>query len=86
MISECEWVDEKKNVYVKSGYEGENFISINSKTLMRRIYKIEPGFVKVRLDYHLGTLRKILSDVCWYRLQRYVSFTKTAQPRTGMIT
>lgn len=86
----CDWDDETKkgNGYYQFGYDGEDFIAIDSATETWTAAKQQAFLSKVKLDPNKALtthLQNYFSQECPQWIEKYLSFGKSSLMRTGKI-
>ena len=87
----CEWDDETGDVhgYVQYGYDGEDFIVFDLKTLTWIAPKQQAQLTKHKWDndHAMNTgWKHYLTQVCVESLKKYVDYGRSSLLRTGRVT
>ena len=90
-MSGCEWDDEDDitDVYHQYGYDGEDFLVFDLKTLTWIAPVPQAFFTKQRLDQNraqLQYLKNFYTKECVDELKKLLAYGKSTLQRTGRVT
>uniref|UniRef100_A0A3B4VPB3 MHC class I-like antigen recognition-like domain-containing protein n=1 Tax=Seriola dumerili TaxID=41447 RepID=A0A3B4VPB3_SERDU len=87
-MSGCEWDDETGEVkgYMQFGYDGEDLIAFNLKTLTWIAPQPQAVITKLRWDADIKLNEHFLTQTCPEWLKKYLDYGRSSLLRTGRIT